>query len=97
MREKIQKLINEYKEKESNYKGHMEKHSKTIQQLEGKIKMAIEGSIQQELKKVELSKNKLMNVSSNVDELTKKISGYMEKFDKIKNEMDENGKKFSNY
>lgn len=65
--------------------------------MEGKIKGAIEGGIQQELKKVEATKNKLLGVTGTCDELGKKINGYVEKFDKMKVEMDENQKKFSNY
>lgn len=97
IRSKIQTAIQEYKKKEEVYRGKMESHGKVIQDIEKKLKVAIDGSISKTLKQAETEKTKFMKACQNVQDLSQKINGFMEKFDKIKDEMSENGKKFEDY
>lgn len=75
----------------------MDTHSKVVQDIEKKLRVAIDGSISKALKEAEGEKLKFQRSCDNVAELSQKINGFMEKFDKIKEEMSENGKKFENY
>lgn len=75
----------------------MEGHGKVIQDIEKKLRLAIEGSITNTLKSAEKEKGKFLKSCENVKELSDKINGYAEKFDKIKEEMGTNGKKFETF
>ena len=75
----------------------MESHGKVMQDVEKKLKQAIEGGITKTLKLAEQEKSKFAKSCENVKELSERINGYMEKFDKIKEEMNTNGKKFEGY
>ncbi len=75
----------------------MESHGKVIQEIEKKLKVAIDGSISKTLKQAEVEKGKFIKSCANVQELSGKINGFMEKFDKIKEDMSENGRKFEDY
>ena len=59
----------------------MEGHSKAFQQIEKKLKVAIDGSITKTIKEAEGEKQKFLKSCNNVQELSSKINGFMEKFD----------------
>ena len=75
----------------------MESHGKIMQDVEKKLKNAIEGGITKTLKQAENEKQRFQKACDAVKGLSEKINGYMEKFDNIKEEMNSNGKKFEGY
>ena len=97
MRKQIQGAIDIYKRKEEAYRGKMDIHSKTIMEIERKLKNTIEGTVSKTIKEAESEKAKFMKACDQVKDLSSKINGYMAKFDQIKDEMSENSRKFELY
>jgi septal ring factor EnvC (AmiA/AmiB activator) len=77
IKHKIQNAINEYKKKEEAYRSTMDGHSKQFQEIEKKLKTAIDGSITKTIKEAETEKAKFLKSCGNVQELSEKINGFM--------------------
>lgn len=75
----------------------MDVHSKSIQDIEKKLKNTIDGTVTKTLKEAEQEKAKFSKVADKVKDLSVEINSYMGKFDEIKAEMGDNSRKFEAY
>jgi len=83
--------------KEEAYRSKMDVHSKSIQDIEKKLKNTIDGTVTKTLREAEQEKAKFSKVADKVKDLSVEINSYMGKFDEIKVEMGDNSRKFEAY
>ena len=95
LRESINGLIQEYREKEAAYNQKMQSNNTVFENIEKLQKDIINGTVSQTVKQLNDEKTKFDSVTNRVQELSQRINNFMEKFNALKTEMNENGTKFT--